>query len=212
MSSRVLVSGGDDAVTPMRWRNAKPGGRLEAESRRVPASSQTPDFDLETRSAIEAAFQRGYNEGAAAARAECEQPLNRIAENAARTVASLAEFRPRLRKESEADLVKLSVAIARRILKREISVDPDSIRALIKVALEKFQAKEGCRARIHPDLYRPVKDWLERLAPTPPVEVTADSSLEPGGIIFESPHDDLDASIESQLREIERGFADRLGN
>jgi flagellar biosynthesis/type III secretory pathway protein FliH len=31
-----------------------------------------------------------------------------------------------------------------------------------------------------------------------------------GDVIFETTHGNLDASIESQLREIERGFADRL--
>jgi flagellar biosynthesis/type III secretory pathway protein FliH len=42
------------------------------------------------------------------------------------------------------------------------------------------------------------------------VEVIADSSREPGAVIFETSCGNLDASVESQLREIERGLAERL--
>ena len=214
MSSRVLPAGGDEVISLIRWANGKPDARKELPNRQsLPSQESTPssDIDPEVRNALEEAFQRGYSEGIASVRTEAEQAMGRIAENISRTLTSLAEFRPRLREEAEGDLVKLSIAIARRILRREISIDPDSLRALIKVALEKLQAKEGCRARVHTELYRPVKDCLDRLAPSPPIEVTADGSLEAGGIIFETGHGDLDASIESQLREIERGFADRLG-
>jgi flagellar assembly protein FliH len=44
------------------------------------------------------------------------------------------------------------------------------------------------------------------------VEVIADPSAEPGAVIFETDRGNLDASLESQLKEIERGLADRLRN
>jgi flagellar biosynthesis/type III secretory pathway protein FliH len=42
------------------------------------------------------------------------------------------------------------------------------------------------------------------------VEVIADPSRAVGTVIFETQHGNLDASVESQLQEIERGLADRL--
>jgi flagellar biosynthesis/type III secretory pathway protein FliH len=42
------------------------------------------------------------------------------------------------------------------------------------------------------------------------VELIADSSLQCGDVLFETAHGNLDASLESQLGEIERGLADRL--
>jgi flagellar assembly protein FliH len=42
------------------------------------------------------------------------------------------------------------------------------------------------------------------------VEVVADSSRSPGDVIFETERGYLDASVDSQLQEIERGLADRL--
>ena len=43
-------------------------------------------------------------------------------------------------------------------------------------------------------------------------EVTTDTNLEAGGIIFETSRGHLDASLHSQLDEIERGLIDRLTN
>jgi flagellar assembly protein FliH len=42
------------------------------------------------------------------------------------------------------------------------------------------------------------------------VEVIADASREPGAVVFETERGNLDASVDAQLREIERGLADCL--
>jgi flagellar biosynthesis/type III secretory pathway protein FliH len=42
------------------------------------------------------------------------------------------------------------------------------------------------------------------------IEVLGDPSREPGSVVFETTRGNLDASVESQLREIERGLTDRL--
>ena len=44
-----------------------------------------------------------------------------------------------MRRDAEKDLVKLSIAIARRVLHRELTLDPESIDGLIKVALDKLR-------------------------------------------------------------------------
>ena len=41
-------------------------------------------------------------------------------------------------------------------------------------------------------------------------EVLTDPSCDPGSVIFETERGNLDASIETQLQEIERGLTDRL--
>jgi flagellar biosynthesis/type III secretory pathway protein FliH len=40
--------------------------------------------------------------------------------------------------------------------------------------------------------------------------VVADASREPGTVIFETARGNLDASVDAQLQEIERGLVDRL--
>src|SRR5262249_50250608 len=122
----------------------------------------------------------------------------------------LAELRPRLRRQAEADLLKLAFAIARRILHRELNVDPEALRGLIQAALEKLQAQEICRGRVHPSQEQLVRSLLAQSTQTSQVELPADPALDRGAAVFETARGNLDASVETQLREIEQGLSDRL--
>jgi len=176
--------------------------RAEAGAREADAAGLAAQAEPGT----EEAYQRGLREGEAAARGVLQPVLERLAHS----IDLVAGLRARVRKEAEADLVKLSVAIARRILHRELSVDPEAILGLMKVALEKLQAQEIHRVRVHPDLEAVVRAALERFAAGRSVQVVSDRGREPGAVVFETERGNLDASVETQLQEIGRGLADRL--
>jgi flagellar assembly protein FliH len=133
-----------------------------------------------------------------------------VLERLAHSIDVVAGLRNRIRREAESDLVKLSIAIARRILHRELSVDPEAISGLMKAALEKVQSQEIHRVRVHPDLEAAVRKVLEGLASGRSVQVVADGGRESGDVVFETTRGNLDASIDTQLQEIGRGLADRL--
>ena len=80
----------------------------------------------------------------------------------------------------------------------------------IKVAIEKLQSRDLCRVRVHPDQAPAIRASFERFSNSHKVELVADPSLQIGDVMFETATGTLDASIESQLQEIDRGFADRL--
>ncbi len=63
--------------------------------------------------------------------------------------------------------------------------------------------------RVHPDQAMFLKGSFAKFH-SAKVDLIADPSLRVGDVIFETSQGTLDASIESQLSEIERGFADRL--
>jgi flagellar assembly protein FliH len=106
--------------------------------------------------------------------------------------------------------VKLALAIARRIVHRELAIDPDAMRGLVIAALDRLQGQEIARVRAHPQLAAGLAEPLRKLAQTSPVEIVPDPSCERGALIFETDRGNLDASVETQLQEIERGLADRL--
>jgi flagellar assembly protein FliH len=108
-------------------------------------------------------------------------------------------------------MVRLSIEIARRILHREISLDTSALDALIGAALEKLRSQEVYRVRVHPDQEQPVRACLRQTGRDPAIEVVSDASQPWGGVLFEISRGALDASVETQLREIERGLADSMG-
>jgi flagellar assembly protein FliH len=170
-----------------------------------------PNLDRERERIERAAYQRGFSEGKGLGREQAAAELRPIQERMARTLAELSSLRSRIRKDAEGDLLKLSISVARRVLHRELTLDPESIEGLIRIALEKLQSRDVCRIRLHPDLEPAIRASMERFSNSQKVELIADPSMQCGDILFETAHGNIDASIEAQLREIERGFADRLG-
>ena len=106
------------------------------------------------------------------------------------------------------DTVRLAIEIARRVIHRELNVDPNALAALVKAALERLQAQEIHRVRVHPSLERLVSASLQQAGRGSTLSVIADAALPPGGILFDISRGTLDASVNTQLEEIERGFAD----
>jgi flagellar assembly protein FliH len=166
--------------------------------------------ELETKNRSEAEFQRGLAEGEVIGRRRAAAKVDPLLERLARTIADLAACRDRFRKESEKDLVGLSLAIARRVLRRELIAEPDAILGLVKVALEKISLREVHRVRLHPEDAPVVRRHLAQIQAPAGIEIEADSSLERGAVIFETSRGSLDASAETQLAQIERGFADMV--
>jgi flagellar assembly protein FliH len=177
---------------------------------RVPANSTASSEPLPEGVHEREAYQRGLAEGTAIGKEQAALEVQPVLDRLSQTLAELSSLRSRIRRDSERDLVKLAIAIARRVLHREVTVDPESIEGIIKVALEKLQSRDLCRVRVHPSHAAFLKNSFERLSNSQKIEWIADASLRCGDVLFETEHGTLDASIESQLSEIERGFADRL--
>jgi len=158
-----------------------------------------------------AAYARGRRDADAEAHQRFSATMQQTADRLAHSVKQLAELRPRLCKEAEADLLRLAMAIAQRILHRQLTIDPTALEALTKVSLDRLGRQEHIRVRVSTALADAVRAVLGRLS-SRPIDVAADANLEAGGIIFETERGQLDASIHSQLDEIERGLIDRLEN
>jgi flagellar assembly protein FliH len=193
------------AVAPPASAKAAGGSPEEsaASARRITELEQ----QIERRAAE--ARQAGMREGEAAGRAQAAAEVRPVIEKLAHTIEEIARLRPRMLRDAEADLVELSIAIARRILRRELSVDPGALEGLIKGALDKLASQEICRIRVHPELEPGIRKCLEREGRSG-IQVVSDGTLERGGILLETARGKLDASLETQLAEIGRGLVDRL--
>ena len=156
-------------------------------------------------------YLRGRRDGEAEAHQRYSAAMQSTAERLAQAVKQLGDIRPRMCKQAEADLLRLAMAIAQRILHRQLTVDSTALEALVRVSLDRLGRQEQIRVRVSPALADAVRAILVKLS-SRPIEVAADGNLEAGGLVFETGRGSLDASIHSQLDEIERGLIDRLEN
>jgi len=152
-----------------------------------------------------------FEEGLRKAREEAAAEIKASGERLAQNIRELGILKKRIRNEAEAEVVRLSLAVARRILHRELTVDPESIQGLVHAALRSLEHREVSRIRVCPASAEAMRTVLTQAGAGPGIEVTADNKMGIGDIVFETSVGQLDASIDTQLQEIQRGFTDRLG-
>ena len=198
------IPGGDQAsaATPVLWRMVA--------SVSDPRRNSQGDAEREAARKLDQARREAYAEGLAAGRQQSEEQFRPAAQGLADTLAGLARLRESIREETIQDLVHLAISIAARVIHREVAVDPDALAGLIQAAFSKLQSREINRVRMHPTLEGLVRKLLEQAGAPKNLVLMPDASLKPAEIFFETSQGILDASVDTQLREIERGLIDKL--
>jgi len=226
MLSKLLRLPDQKDVRPYLWRVSSGSPSRDSSQASRPQIDKKPDVLSEAQSALLkarmselelTAVRRGkevrdaaYMEGEKAARDQDAAAVRTVVEKLAQSIQELAGLRAKLRSQAEADVVRLAMAIAKRVVHRELSMDPDSVIGLVKVALEKLRLQETVRVRVHPDHVAIVKEFLLRSAASAHIEVTGDPAVGAGGVVFETTRGEFDVSTDVQLNEIEKGLTDAL--
>jgi flagellar assembly protein FliH len=136
--------------------------------------------------------------------------VRKTLEGLAATVAEISSTRADTIRRAEADTVRLAIEIARRVLHRELAIDGSALEALMKAAIAKLKNQEIYRIRVHPDQEKIMRSCLEQSGRGSAVEILTDPGQPKGGVSFEISRGTLDASVDTQLREIELGLVDQL--
>ena len=216
MLSKLLPEDSAD-VQPVEWRK---GAAAPASAAR-PVHGNAPSDVLQLRARITELsataeqqahqnYESGVRAGEGAARKALESEVRAAVDRLTAAIADVAAARSGVIQRAEADTVRLAIEIARRVLHRELSVDPNALAALTKAALEKLQSLEIFRVRVHPGHEELLRASLRQAGRGENIEVIADPSQPQGGIQFDISRGTLDASVNTQLEEIERGLADQL--
>jgi flagellar assembly protein FliH len=162
--------------------------------------------DQRLRDATSQAYQQGGDEVRRALEERTQAELERLI----MSIAEAGAVRRQALRRAQADIVRLSVEIARRILHREITVDPTALEGLVGAAAEKLGGQEVLKVRVHPDHAVIVRQAMERAGRAGGLEIVPESTLLRGATVFDLARGSLDASVDTQLREIERGLIDHL--
>lgn len=175
-------------------------------------SGQTTGAKL-TAAQLEAQIlERGIQEGSVRTRALFEKQLSATRATVATALAAFETQRDNYFSRIEPEVVQLALAIARKILHREAQMDPLLLTGMVHVALEKIDAGTRVRLRVHPS---DVNLWKENFAqsdsPQPLPELVGAPELQHGECALETEVGSTHVSLETQLKEIEQGFFDLLG-
>jgi len=151
------------------------------------------------------AKELGRLEGETRARVQFEESLHKERERISESLASFQHERSRYFEQVESEVVQLSLAIARRVLRREAQIDPDLLAGLVRYTLEKLRDGTKVKLRVQPSV---VAQW--RMQFEEHVEIVPDPMVEPGSCLIETEVGTTAMNVDAQLKEIEHGLMDLL--
>jgi flagellar assembly protein FliH len=170
----------------------------------------------EARRSFEAGRERGRIEGRQS-ESESRKAAEAVKEERqtrqlAGLAGSFAVERDRYLQVVEHEVVKLALAVAARILRREAQMDPLLLTGAVRVALGQLATTTEVKLRVPEadlDLWTEAIHLLPNLALKPTVE--AGEGMRLGDCEIETGMGSVELGIRAQLGEIERGFFDSIG-
>lgn len=156
-------------------------------------------------------FEKGKQKGIEAGRKELASVLLQTKDIKKKMDEKVAEIMMAL----EPEVVQLILAIAKKVIHTEITMNTDVIFSVVKQALKKVTDKTKVTVKINPQDYDVLQSQRQELLKlNPEIEelvITEDERIHSGGCIIESPLDTVNSQIESQFQEIMQAFSEIVG-
>ena len=220
MSSRARRLSGDAVVAePFRWTllDGEPAaagtaiaplfggvasGAAQARPAPVPPAETLAHAGAAERDGFSKGFAQGERAGLEAGARRADAMLRRLAQ----TIDELAALRQRIVRETERQMVQLALTLARRVVLRELTLEPDLVGAMAHVALERLGHDAPATIRLNPEDYAIVMAQRGEQWAGTQVTVTPDPAVARGGCLVESGFGLIDAGIDAQLQELSRAL------
>jgi flagellar assembly protein FliH len=150
-------------------------------------------------------FAKGFAQGERAGTAAAQQETAALAKKLATTLDDLMRVRTEMIRHTEKQMVQLALAVARRVVHREVSIDGGLLLTMMRVALERVSDAARVTVRLNPIDHQQVTAQAGHAA-SDQVTLTADPRVPRGGCRVESEYGDIDAGVDAQIQEIARAL------
>jgi flagellar assembly protein FliH len=155
---------------------------------------------------LEEAKAQGRQEGLALA----EERFEATSRTLAKALEDISRLRESLAQSSSQDMLRLVMAVAEQIVRRELEVDPKVVLTIIENALQASVRADSYRISISPADFAVVNAqkplFLASISGLKNLNIDADAAISRGGCRVDSELGDVDATIESQLDTIRQSL------
>ena len=157
--------------------------------------------------AYEEAYNLGLQEGKDCAYEDEKSRINSELEHIRALIEEIKKIKIDLLKENEKQIVRLCFYIAKRLLMKEVENNENYIQSVIEKTLDIAQTKEELIIRLAAE----DKLWIDQNKETifkelnldKNTKIEEDSKISRGGVIIETNHGIIDATIEQRLEKLE---------
>jgi flagellar biosynthesis/type III secretory pathway protein FliH len=187
----------------------------ETRSGRIP--SKVDQFDMQ-------AYQKGFNDGLEKGTKEGEvagfehatKKLEPLLQGLQEILMQVGNLRQNTYRIIEQEVVELALAIARKVICREIEVDKEVVVCVAREALSKVEDPGSVKIKMNPSDYQFINSTKyqisELVGNIDNVTIEPRKNIRSGGCVIETNLGEIDARIEQQLQAIEDSFRNALEN
>jgi len=191
--------------------------QVKEECRQLVLESQRQADEIRTRAESEAQ-REGYRNGLARAETEVTERIRQLAnslvEERLSTVvpavsdmlAELASARSKCRLEWEIELVGTAVAIAEKIIRRSLQLQPDLAVGVVEQAVELAMGSSSMQVQLHPadldSLGDRIRGVVQDSSRGVELKLIPNSDVSPGGCLIATDRGQIDGRLEAMLERI----------
>ena len=155
------------------------------------------------------AYEEGFRQGLESGREVGEKSLEQSLKRCSSLAEALEKEKTELYARRERDLVELIQIISRKVIDQELKTQPEAISNLLARGFRLLAQQEEIKLRVHPQDYELLKQAPRPGWPTG-VELVADGTITPGGLIFSTQAGEIDATRESRWAAVAQTVAEAL--
>jgi flagellar assembly protein FliH len=157
-------------------------------------------------------LEKARQEGETKAAAIFERQAEEMRASLRAALADFARERSTYYQRVEKEVVELALNIARKILRREAQIDPLLLAGLVRVAVEKIESGTKVTVHVNPDEVSECRAYFaQHMEPQQVPEVVEDAQVAMHHCRLETVLGATELGPEVQLKEIEQGLFDLLG-
>ena len=156
-----------------------------------------------------AAYEKGYAAGEGAGLEMGEQKAKVLLDRLEALISELATLKDTVIRQAEPQMIELSVSIAKKILMRELKIQPEDIVAMTREALMKIERSGQITVKINPtlhDLFVKLKPQL--LSVHPEIVFDVDPSVSSLGSVVMGSFEDVVTDLDEQIKNLIKDMGD----
>lgn len=168
----------------------------------------------ECKSLRESAASQGYADGLRKAQNDIEADRQMAMDQSKQIVEEARRIKIEILSSLETDMVRLVLAIAKKVIVADLKIQPEAIVEVIRKAIANLDDPDNLRVYVNPADIAVLKDALAWGGLTEigsrdiEVEVKEDLRISRGGSVIESAGGSVDARLETRIETVENAFLD----
>lgn len=172
------------------------------------ANIQIQAQEIGQKMGFDAGYQDGYN--------QATEEAQNIIRSAETIVNGAYQSQKEILMNTEKDMLALIIAISKKVINKELRMQPDIILRLTEAAIKELKEREVVKLIVNPQSVVILKNasnaLKQRINSLEIIKIIEDKSVPIGGVIVESASGKIDAQIDTQLEEIYNRLLDEATN